>query len=134
MRYWLRNHPNLVALQGRVFFRLPDNPKTPCMRLYRSGGAVQVNSEVPMQDVRLSIELWGSDFKEFADLDNLRSLLEDACWGVDPGTLLNPTGNTLLWNASLNTAFDAPDPDTGWPRIVCDVVVTVTAQTPTVIA
>ena len=134
MRYWLRNHPNLNPVHGgRVFFRLPDNPQTPCLRLYRSGGAVQVNSEAPMQDVRISIEIWGSQWKEYATLDNLRALLEDACWGVEPGAIANPTGNTVIHNLNFTTAFDSPDADTGWPRIVCDVVATVTASTPTVV-
>lgn len=134
LRYWLRNHPNLQPIhEGRVFFRLPDHPKTPCIRIYRSGGGVQNESEAPVQDIRVSIELWGSDFKEYDRLDGLRSLVEDLFDNAEVGQLINPTGNTILWNANMTTAFDAPDPETGWPRIVCDVILTVVAASPTVV-
>lgn len=134
LRYWLRNHPNLNPLHGgRVFFRLPDHPVAPFMRLYRVGGAVQSDSEVPMQDLRLSIEIWGMQDSDFQKLTQLQLGLEDACTNNPSGTLVNPSGNTILDNAGFTTGFDSPDPDTGWPRIVCDVTVTVKASTPTII-
>jgi hypothetical protein len=120
---------------GRVYFRVPEHAwdKGPVMRLYRVGGAVQPNSEVPMQDIRLSIEIWVQKWKRYPEITDLSSLLETACSELQAGSLINPQGNTRLHNASLNSAFDSPDPDTGWPRIVCDVVVTVTATAPTLI-
>ena len=134
VRAWLRAAPNLAPIHGgRVFFRLPDTVQTPCMRIYRAGGAVMTNSEAPVQDIRLSIEIWGSAWKDYPVLTNLQLALEDLCHNVQGGTLINPSGNTVLHNASFNVGFDSPDPETGWPRIVCDVVVTVTAKTPTVI-
>jgi hypothetical protein len=136
LRYWLRNHPNLAPIHGgRCFFRLPDFPVSPLMRLYRAGGGVQSDSEVPMQDLRAAIEIWGmtdptSGRSDYTPLTNLQMGLEDACTNVQPGMLINPSGNTLIHNANFTTGFDSPDPDTGWPRIVCDVTFTVTAKVP----
>lgn len=136
MKAWIGKHPNLKPIHGgRVFFRVPDYAwdKGPVMRIYRAGGAVQTNSEAPMQDIRLSVEAWVKEWDNYPVITDLCSLLEDACTNVQAGSLINPVGNTILDNASFNTAFDSPDPDTGYPRIVCDIVVTVKAAFPTVI-
>lgn len=136
IRYWLRNHPNLNPIHGgRCFFRLPDQPVAPLMRLYRSGGGVQMNSEVPIQDIRLAIEIWGITDNlgrsDYQSLTRLQMGLEDACNRLVPGTLANPSGNTVLSNLNFTTGFDSPDPSTGWPRIICDVIATVKASAPT---
>lgn len=133
-RAWLRADPTLNPLHdGRVFFRLPDNPQAPLMRIYKSGGGVQNDSETPMQDIRVALEVWGMQNSDYQKVTQLSLALESVCHQVQPGTLINPDGNTVLHNANFTTGFDSPDPDTGWPRIVCDVVLTVTAFTPTVV-
>lgn len=139
LRAWLRAHPYLAPIHdGRVFFRLPDDPVAPLMRLYRAGGGgAQNDGEAPLQDIRLSIEIWGitdeaTGRSDYQSLTRLQMGLEAACHDNQPGTLVNPRGNTILDNANFTTGFDSPDPSTGWPRIVCNVVVTVKASTPTV--
>lgn len=134
VRAWLRADPILNPLHGgRVFFRLPSTPQAPLMRISQSGGATQQDGEVPMQDVRIAAEVWGMRNSDYQAVRQLRLALEHVCHEVQPGTLINPVGNTVLHNANFTTGFDSPDPDTGWPRIVCDIVLTVTASTPTVV-
>lgn len=138
LRYWLRNHPKLSPIHdGRVFFRLPDNPVAPLMRLYRSGGGQQPNTEAPISDVRIAVEIWGitdpvTGRSDYQPLTQLQMALEDACLNNAPGTLVNPSGNTILDNANFTTGFDSPDPSTGWPRIICDIICTVKAAAPSV--
>lgn len=137
VRAWLRAHPNFADLcPGRTFFRLPDNPANlPCMRLYRAGGGLSSqDSDIPEHSPRLSIEIWGNGPKQAPLVTQIQQGLEDACWQIQSPTLINPAGNTILTSATFNTGFDSPDPDTGWPRSVCDVTISALAKTPTVIS
>ena len=126
IRYWLRNHPYLSALSaGRVFFNIPPKVKTaPFIRIYRSGGGPQIDSEVPMSDLRLGIDVWGMSGRDYDVVRQTVLAIESAAHDLDPGTVLGPTG-TVGQNISVTTALDTPDPDTGWPRIAMDVIFTV---------
>lgn len=126
LRTWLRADPTLAAYHdGRVFFRIPDNPnQAPFMRIYRSGGAVQAG-ETPIQDIRVAVEVWGLQNSDYQNVRLLVNALEVLCHSIQVPT---PIGaETLLRNAQVTTAFDSPDPDLGWPRFVCDLVATVSS-------
>lgn len=134
LRYWLRNDPILNPLHGgRVFFRLPRTTLAPMLRLSRIGGGQQTNSEVPLQDIQCVIEVWGMRNQDYDAVRQLVIALEHVCHQYVPGTPLNPTGNTILWNSNFTFAQDSPDPITGWPRMMCHVVFTVIASKPTVV-
>jgi hypothetical protein len=135
LRYWLRNDPILNPLHGgRVFFRLPKTTQAPMLRITRIGGGQQANSETPLQDIQCIIEVWGMQNSDYQAVRQLVIALEHVCHQYVPGTPLNPTGNTILWNASFTYATDQPDPETGWPRTMAHVVFTVIASKPTLVA
>ena len=131
---WLQKDPILASLHGgRVFFRLPATTKAPMLRLSQIGGGQQYNSEVPLQDLQCIIEIWGMENKDYQKVRQLRLAIEHVCHQYVAGTLLNPSGNTILWNANFTSGFDSPDPETGWPRMICHVVFTVIASEPTIV-
>jgi hypothetical protein len=135
LRYWLRNDPTLNPLHGgRVFFRLPKTTQAPMVRLTRIGGGVQTNSETPLQDISVIMEVWGMQNSDYQAVRQLSLAIESVCHQYVPGTPLNPTGNTIMHNANFTYSADAPDPDTGWPRIMNHAQFTVIASTPTVVA
>jgi hypothetical protein len=126
-QYWLKNHPTLVPINGqRVFFKIPPKPSgSPFLRIYRSGGAVGEDTEIPNQDIRIAVEVWGLMASDYDKVRGTVTAVETLCHEVRSPTLLNPTGLTILNNALVTTAADSPDPDTGWPRYVMDVILTV---------
>jgi hypothetical protein len=136
LRYWLRNHPVLNPLHGgRVFFRLPKTMQAPMLRISRIGGGQQPDSEVPLSDLQVIIEIWGMHSGEHSpsDYPAVRQLLiaiEQVCWAVNSGTLMNPNGTSILMNARFNSGYDSPDPATGWPRMICHVLFTIIANGP----
>lgn len=131
-KYWLKNDPILQPMHGgRVFFRLPRTTKAPMLRISQVGGGQQVDSEVPLQDIRLVTEIWGMQDSDYQAVRQLRLALEHVCHQWVPGTLLNPSSNTIMWNARWETSFDSPDDETGWPRMICTTLMTVIAQSPT---
>lgn len=134
LRYWLRNDATLNPIHGgRVFFRLPKTLQAPLMRISRTGGGWLASAEAPLMDVQCLIEFWGLQNSDYQAIRQLEVAFESICHEWSAGTLLNPTSNTRMHNAMVNTAFDSPDPDTGWPRIVAHCTFTVSAITPTVI-
>jgi hypothetical protein len=134
LRYWLRNDPILNPLNGgRVFFRLPKTTTAPMMRISQMGGGQQVNTDTPLMDIQCIIEIWGMQDSDYQSIRQLRLALEHVCFEYVAGTPLNPSSNTVLWNAAFNSGWDSPDPDTGWPRIICHVTFTVAANAPTVL-
>lgn len=126
IRAYLRAHPFLSTFTaGRVFFRLPDRiSAAPFMRIYRSGGAVQLNSEVPLSDIRIAIEVWGQQNSDYGAVRGTVKAIEAIGHELVPGTVLGPNGTACL-NINVTTAVDSPDPDTGWPRVVIDSIWTV---------
>lgn len=133
-RYWLRNDPILNPLHGgRVFFRLPRTTIAPMLRISQIGGGPQANSEVPLEDIQLLTEIWGMQDSDYQQVRQLRVAFQHVVQQYVAGTPLNPSGNTILWNARWNSAFDSPDPETGWPRIICNTTMTVIASAPTVV-
>ena len=126
IRFWLRNHHYLKDLsQGRVFFSIPPSvKKAPFIRIYRSGGGPQSENEAPIMDLRLGVETWGMAGADYEAVRQTALAIEQAAHDFDPGTVLGPNG-TVGQNINPTTAMDSPDPDTGWPRIVLDVVFTV---------
>lgn len=134
LRYWLRNDPILHPMHGgRVYFRLPRTTQAPMLRISQVGGGQQPDSEVPISDVQCIIEIWGMQDKDYEAVRQIRLGLEHICWAWVPGNLPNPTSNTRMHNARFNGGYDSPDPQTGWPRIICHTTFTVTAITPTII-
>lgn len=134
LRYWLRNDPILNPMHGgRVFFRLPKTTQAPMLRISRIGGGQQIDSEVPIQDIQLTVEVWGMQNSDFQAVRQLVLAIEHVCHQWQPRRLLNPSSNTLMDNARFNTAYEAPDPETGWPRMICNLTVTVIATSPTIV-
>lgn len=123
LREWLRVHPLLAGLTSqRVFFRLPPEPSgSPFMRIYRAGGGPQA-SEAPIQDLRVAHEVWGLMDSDYTLVRQSVQALESLYQGAQ-NELMN--GGTALLNARVTGASDAPDPDTGWPRVVLDCLLTV---------
>jgi hypothetical protein len=126
LRAWLRTNASMGPLvQGRVFFRIPaKDPASPFMRIYRSGGGVQPNAEVPFSTIRVAIETWVTTPSLYQTLRGLQIALETAIQNFVDGRRIGP-GQSRVLNAVLTTAADMVDPDTGWPRIVSDTVWTV---------
>ena len=132
IKQWLHDHPYLNTLHGgRVYFRLPKTkrPKVPFVRIYRAGGGRQSNSEVPMQDLRVSIEVWGWEGRDYDAVRVLCNAIEGLVTEVPPGTLLGDNGSVVT-NVNVSTWFDSPDPDTGMPRMIGDSVWTVLPSLP----
>lgn len=124
LRTWLRTHPDLTGLHGgRVFFRVPDGPVYPLVRIYRAGGAVQPG-DAPLLDIRVAVEVWGGALGDYPAVSALATAIESACHRMPAGLLLDPAGTTVGLNAQVSTWADVPDPDTGWPRRVGDLVLT----------
>lgn len=123
LRQWLRQHPLLADLTGeRWFFRIPDEVSgAPFGRLYRVGGGPQA-SEAPIQDLRIAHEVWGKVDSDYTAVRQTVLALE-SLYQVASNVLMN--NSTALLNARVTGALDAPDPDTGVPRMVCDVLATV---------
>lgn len=103
------------------------------LRISQVGGGQQINSETPLQDLDTIIEIWGMQNKDYQAVRQLRLAIEHVCHEYVPGTLLNPSGNTILWNAAFRSGIDSPDPETGWPRMLCYVTFTVIASSPTIV-
>lgn len=122
VRAWLRTHPDLNPLHGgRVFFRLPEQiPTAPFQRLYRVGGGQQPNTEVPELDLRLALETWGTKPGDYPKVRQLVTATESAFHQVENVV----SGGTLLQYGLITSSVDSPDPDTGWPRLVSDVLLT----------
>jgi hypothetical protein len=130
VRYWLRRQSDLVPLVGgRVVFRIPDTMAFPLQRIYRSGGGIrQSGGDTPIMDVLVSIECWGappntpgsSSANGYTTVRQIVAATESAIWQLPSRTLLNPGGLTVVVNAAVTNAIDAPDPDTGAPRYVLD--------------
>lgn len=124
---WLKAHPVLSLLHnGNVYIRLPDdNPPAPFLRIYRSGGGVQAG-ESPLQDIRVAVEVWGTDDSDSQTVRMFVSAMEGAAQAFQSPAVANPgLGTTAILNFTVNAAPDSPDPDTGWPRTVADTVFTV---------
>lgn len=142
MRAWLRANSLLQPLhQGRVFFRLPDflfSPKdaqasTPAIRLYRHGGGPRANSEVPIDDARLTLECWVGAPRQYASLRQLVLAVTSVLHDLPSASLpLNPPDGCLLLNAQVSGTIDAPDPETGWPRVVMSMTASTIASGSTI--
>lgn len=134
IRYWLRNHPILNPLHGgRVYLRLPSTTIAPMLRISRVGGGQQQDTEAPISDIQLVVEVWGMQNKDYQAVRQLIIAIEHVCNQLAPGTLASPTGTTILDNANFTTGFDSPDPQTGWPRMICHIIFTVKPSAPLVI-
>ena len=134
LRYWLRNDPILNPLHGgRVYFRLPKTTKAPMLRISQLGGGVQQDSEAPIQDLQIIVEIWGMVDKDYQAVRQIRLALEHICHKWVARSLINPNSNTQMDNIRFNSAYDSPDPETGWPRIICHLMPTIQATYPTVI-
>jgi hypothetical protein len=126
-RAWLRAHPDLNPLHGgRVFFRLPNQrPASPFQRLYRVGGG-PTDSYVPQLQIRLALETWGVKDSDYPAVRQLVTACESAFFLVENEV----SGGTLLESGQITSSVDSPDPDTGWPRLVSDVLLTCRAAAP----
>lgn len=121
LKAWLASDPTLAPLHGgRVYFRLPNEPTYPCLRLYRAGGGKQPG-QAPEMDLRLAVEVWGGRFEDYPAVRQLATALESVASEVENEVVGT---STLLQYALATSAFDQPDPETGWPRIVVDLLVT----------
>lgn len=124
VRTWLRAHQWVQPLVGgRVFFRLPDSPTFPCVRIY-DAGTTQQPGEVPIVDTQVGIDVWGG---AYADVVAITRAIAAACHMLAAGTLIGST--TVVLNADPGTVVDSPDPDTGQPRKVLTATFTVRAVT-----
>ena len=124
VRTWLRAHPWVQPLvSGRVFFRLPDNPTFPCVRIY-DAGTTQQPGEAPIVDAQVGIDVWGGTYQQVKDITNA---IAAACHTLSPGSKIGTT--TVVNNADPGTSIDSPDPDTGQPRKVLTATFTARALT-----
>lgn len=138
LRVFLRTQPDMqTACAGRVFFRLPDflftssdsayqTNGTPAARLYRAGGGLRPTSEALIDDANIAVECWGAKGADYPAVRLLYLTIASVLHTTPSGTLLNPAGSSLLLNADVSGAIDAPDPETGWPRLVVHAKCTTT--------
>lgn len=124
LKPWLQNHPLLRPLTGgRVFFVTPDaTPTSPWIRIYRSGGGPNPLSDTPLDEVRVSHEVWGSDRTDRAAVREVVSLLKSVYYYASHLPLNPPNGSTWLLSAGVNSEVEADDPALGWPRVVVDII------------
>lgn len=130
IRYWLRNQPDLNALHaGRVFFRLPAQPGGwPLMRIYQHGGApVELGGDAPLDELLVSVECWHNQPAGYQQARQLTVALRSVLHFLPAGTVLNPSSSTVALAAAVTNVIDSPDPDSGWPRLVCDTRWTIQA-------
>lgn len=123
----LINQPNLAPLHGgRVYFRIPGNPKYPLMRLYRAGGG-KVGQGPQEMVVRYAIEVLGGTVTgaSFLGVRQLTAIAESFFDNLENVV----QGGTLFQNAVVSTVVDKPDPDTGRPGRVLDAVITLRSAT-----
>ena len=124
VRTWLRAHPWVQpSVAGRVFFRLPDNPTFPCVRIY-DAGTTQQAGETPIIDAQIGVDVWGGTYQQATAITNA---IAAACHMLSPGSLIGTS--TVVLNADPGTAIDSPDPDTGQARKVLTVTFTARAVT-----
>lgn len=123
LRTWEKTHPLLVpVVAGRVFFGYPDgSPALPLLTLSRAGGAPQ-RGEAPLEDVRISHSVWGSN-KKMA-IDGVKALT----------SALHSLSNVVLdeftyaYSAEVTNVLWLPDQEAKLARYVCDAIVTVRAR------
>lgn len=118
VRTWLRAHPFLTAVTGRVFFRIPDTAVFPLIRIYDAGTTKQPG-EVPIVNSLVGVDVWGAvkvAGATYADVDTITRAVAAAFDLLPAGTLIG-TGTVIL-NSESGTTVDSPDPDTGAPRKV----------------
>lgn len=129
LRGWLRTHPYLTAVDGRVFFRIPKPPILfPLIRLHDAGTTRQAG-EAPIYDVALGVEIWGGKPADYATVVNTERAVIAAFEYLGAGTLIGAA--TVVNNVEIGTGLDSPDPDTGAPRKVLTPLLTVRALTQT---
>lgn len=117
-RGWLRQHPYLTSLSGRVFFRIPESPTYPLLRIYRAGGGNQPG-DAPIEDVQVGIDIWGGSY---GDITTVANGLKAAMHSMPSGTKMGQS--TVCLNGEVIGEVDSPDPDTGNPRKVLTVLLT----------
>lgn len=125
VRYFLRNNNLLQPLhQGRVFFELPAPTKIggwPVMRLYDlGGGIVEHGGDADISQFHIGIECWTNQQSGYQAVRQLSVLTISALRQIDPGALINPSGQTRVSHAVVINSLDSPDPDSGWPRRILD--------------
>lgn len=131
VRYWLRRHPLLVPFHaGRVVLRIPQETVIaplvwPLIRISKVGGSIVGSGGVPLETVRIQMDCWGRPASTtaangYGPLRQMVLALKSALWQLPSGTLINPTGQTVVTDASVVLDMDSPDPDTGQPRYVVD--------------
>ncbi|MCU1494873.1 MAG: hypothetical protein JWO62_2637 [Acidimicrobiaceae bacterium] len=125
LRSFLRAHPLLAGLSGpRVFFRIPTPAPTvaPFIRLYQAGGG-PLASETPTDQLRVAHEVWGL---QFSDYTLVRQTVQALKTLYQQGSDVLMGAGTVLQDARVTSSVDAPDSDSGWPRLVVDALLTVT--------
>lgn len=123
IRYWLRTQPDLQAIHnGRVFFRIPNQQSQfPLLRIYRHGGGITSDGgDARTSTVNVTVEAWHNVQADYNLARQLAVALESALWTLPPSTLLNPGSDTVAYNAEVTSTIDMPDPESGWPRLICD--------------
>lgn len=124
VRTWLRQHPFLTALSGRVFFRIPDAAAFPLVRIY-DAGTVNQAGEAPIIDAQIGVDVWGAlktSGATYADITAIANNVRAAFHLMHSGTVLGVT--TVGLNADVTGSLDNPDPDTGAPRKTLTVLLT----------
>lgn len=106
---------------GPAYFRLPPAPQldkitTPFIRLSRSGGGPDANSEVPETTIRCTVEVFGQSNASYEAVRTGALAIEQAVFAVSGQTLIG--NSTMLLAANVLNGFDSPDPDTGFPRYI----------------
>lgn len=119
LQTYLQGHPLLADLTGpRVWFRIQGSPTAaPFIRLYQVGGGM-LAGEVPVENPRISHEIWGLANPDYVKVRQTVRALKTIYQSAQNVLM----GSTVLQNAEVTGTVDSPDPDTGIPRVVLDVV------------
>ena len=119
---WLVAEPDLASLHGgRVYWRIPNQPSYPLVRLYRAGGGKQPG-EANMRDIRFGVEVLGGavDGPTWLAVRTLTTAIESVVDNLDNVA----QGGTMFCNGIVTGVTDKPDPDTGRPGRVLDALIT----------
>lgn len=118
IRTWLRGAVSSAG--GRVYFRIPERPTYPLIRLSQVGGGPEVDEGVLLRP-RLSIEVISADY---ATTTTVSHQLVEVLFNVVPSRI-GANAGTYLADVSIDGIVELTDPDRTWPRAVITATATV---------
>lgn len=121
LRGWLRVHPLLTSVGGRVFFGIPDNgPAYPLVVVSRVGGGPEPGP-TPVESALIQLDVWAGSKSTASDV--ARRVVQ----ALQEMESENLSADVFGCGASVESVIWLPDPDDGQPRYVVTARITVRA-------